>query len=451
MPSIIVSSRDRQYGEYLKCLVLLLDSVNKLWVHNGPLSSLQVPSGLSVLVVAPSENEENRLSRFMHNWPQVPIILISGNGYRLPKHSDILCLRKPLDTEQFLKGIHEFCTGLRKQESLQEGLPRDPYLIGNSPQIQSLRRSISRLGQSELDILICGQTGTGKSVAALSLHNNSAQRANSLLYINCANIPQSLLESELFGYRKGAFTGAWQDKQGKLEQADGGTVFLDEISEMSTYMQAKFLHVLQEKEFYPVGGTTRVQIKARILAATNADLDKAMAEGFFRKDLFYRLSVVRLEVPTLRQRKEDVLLLVQYFLDKFCRENDKANFPSLSTELKDLLFAHDWPGNVRELQGYIKSLVTMGSEEIIKEELRRKVSLSALSSDSESCAPDSDWGLFRGSIPSLKEATEKAAGRAEAEMIHKALQRTGGKKKLAAKVLQISYKSLLKKVKNYGL
>ena len=236
--------------------------------------------------------------------------------------------------------------------------------------------------------------------------------------------------------------------------AQGGTIFLDEISEMSIYMQAKLLQVLQENEFCPVGGVDSVQIKARVVAATNSDLKLAITQGAFRKDLYYRLAVVRLEVPKLRERKEDVPALAHHFLDKFCLDYKKEEVPHLSDSLWDLLLTYDWPGNVRELESSMKSLVVLESEELVREELRSKLEMSPGAEKSQEVlagrSPDlnQEPSLHDMSLPQIVDHT---ASRIEAVLITKVLEQTGGQKKKTAQVLDISYKSLLNKMKSYGL
>ncbi|MDZ7761108.1 MAG: sigma-54 dependent transcriptional regulator [Desulfovermiculus sp.] len=334
----------------------------------------------------------------------------------------------------------------------------EPFLIGNSQAIRLLRKNILRISQYDLEVLVCGATGTGKGVVAQTLHNNSPRSGHQFLTINCANLPTYLKESEIFGYRRGAFIGAWPDKSGRFELAQNGTIFLDEISEISTSMQAKLLMVLQEKEFCPIGGVDSVPMKSRVVAATNADLKQVINQGAFRKDLYYRLAVVRLELPTLKNRKEDVPVLVHHFLDKYSRLYDKQEVPHLSDGFWDVFLAYDWPGNVRELESSIKSLVALENEELVREEVHKRLDRNHASGNSGE--------VLVGKIPafglnssqeqplqnmSLSEIVDQTASRIEAMLISKALEQTGGQKKMTAQVLDISYKSLLNKIKSFGL
>ncbi len=456
MAIVLIQSQDYQYGQYLKCLVQQVDAVNELYVLDnlteGPYAGRELPG----LVVVHSENENDceGVQNIISALPQIPVIVVADNGAPGLKQSDVVCLGKPLDAVDFVQCVHKYCFNAGSKSQNGDQVPIRPYLIGNSPKIQELRRKIARVSKSDFSVLVCGQTGTGKGVVAQAVHNSSGRNGD-FLYLNCANVSGSLLESELFGYKRGAFTGAWKDKPGRLQQAGEGSIFLDEISEMSPYMQAKLLHVLQEKEFYPVGGTSRVEIKSRIIAATNADLRKAMHAGTFREDLYYRLAVVRLDLPPLKERREDIPLLTQYFLDQFCIKYDKPNFPRLSDKLWDMFQMYDWPGNVRELESCINGLVALESEEMVREEMYAKLPDRKVESKQQprgenvSQAASFNPGLDSGH--SLKELTDKAACRAEAEIISRVLHYTGGKKKKAASALNVSYKSLLKKIKSYGL
>jgi len=436
---------------YLKSLVHQVDSVRDLHVYNGSADHLSQWEHKPRLLVIHSGSRDELPWSVIHNWSGVPKVIISRKENHAKTTGEVYFLPTPLDVRGFVKCIHRLICPSDEGYHDSDSFPCGPYLIGNNPKMRELRHKIARLSRSGLSVLICGQTGTGKGVAALSLHNNSPQKNHRFLSINCANVPNNLLESELFGYRKGAFTGAWQDKPGMFEQAGQGTVFLDEISEMSPYMQAKLLHVLQEKEFYPVGGTARVQINARMIAATNADLRNAMLEGGFREDLYYRLAVVRLDLPPLKQRKGDITLLAQYFLDKFCLEYGKPDFHGPSRELWTLLEEYEWPGNVRELESFINGLVALESEEMVMEELYRKMPSCSVSPGMHQGGPEKRADASGCDFLPLKEIANKAAGQAEADIIRRTLERTGGRKKLAAAALKVSYKSLLKKIKSYGL
>ncbi|GIX42357.1 MAG: sigma-54-dependent Fis family transcriptional regulator [Leptospiraceae bacterium] len=236
-------------------------------------------------------------------------------------------------------------------------------LIGKSPKMIHLFEQIQLIADSKSSVLLIGESGTGKELIASAIHYNSSRKEMPFIKINCAAIPETLLESELFGYKKGAFTGATSDKKGKFEIADGGTIFLDEIGEMDLSLQAKLLRVLQEKEIEPIGGKTK-KVDIRIIAATNANLEELIQQKRFRPDLYYRLNVIRLEIPPLRERKEDILLLTKYFIEKYAKENEKE-IHSITPEAIKLLESYDWPGNVRELENLIERAVVLNQSGIL--------------------------------------------------------------------------------------
>ncbi|MDL1989165.1 MAG: sigma-54 dependent transcriptional regulator, partial [Deltaproteobacteria bacterium] len=227
---------------------------------------------------------------------------------------------------------------------------------------------VSRAAETDSNVCIYGESGTGKELVAKSLHLLSSRKNNSFVAINCAAIPEGILEGELFGYERGAFTGAIKNKKGFFAQANGGTIFLDEISEMSELMQAKLLRVLQEKHFYPLGAEKLMKSDARILTATNKDLKNEVKKGSFRKDLFYRIHVIPIYLPSLRERKEDIPLLADHFIKKFSKEMNK-NIKGISTDSLQKLLSYSWPGNVRELENAIEYAVAMTAKDVISDEL----------------------------------------------------------------------------------
>lgn len=299
-----------------------------------------------------------------------------------------------------------------------------------------------------MTVLLLGETGVGKGILARALHNNSGRKNKPLVEVNCANIPYSLMESEFFGYKQGAFTGAWKDKTGKFELASNGTIFLDEISEMSRPMQAKLLQVLQEGEFSPVGGMDNIYVNVRVLAATNVEPQKLISSRAFRQDLYYRLAVLRLYLPSLRERMEDIHPLTMYFLEKYFRQHNKR-FTTPTPKLWQMLEEHSWPGNVRELENMIKMLVVLESEDLVLEEITKKLK------DGWNAQTGDSW-VFNGNGNhkrpfALREITEQKVASVEKELICKVLHKTNGNKKKAAEMLQVSYKCILNKIKAYGL
>jgi len=246
-------------------------------------------------------------------------------------------------------------------------------MVGESPAMQRVYHFISKVAPTDATVLISGESGTGKELAARAIHRNSKRAQKPFMAVNCAALNESLLESELFGHEKGSFTGAFAQKKGRLEIADGGTVFLDEIGELTPSLQVKLLRVLQEREFERVGGTVTINVDLRVIAATNKNLEEAIEMGQFRQDLYYRLNVVSLEMPALRERREDIMLLANYFADKIgARCNRKLK--GFSTEARNCLTAYDWPGNVRELENTIERAIVLGTTEwILPEDLPEAV------------------------------------------------------------------------------
>jgi two-component system response regulator AtoC len=296
---------------------------------------------------------------------------------------------------------------------------------------------VQTVADHKTTILITGESGTGKELIAKAIHTNSNRSSAPLVSINCGGIPQNLLESELFGYKKGAFTDALKDKPGRFEEANGGTLFLDEIGELPLPLQVKLLRVLQEEEITPLGGIGTQKIDVRIIVATARDLTKEVQEGRFREDLFYRINVLPIHLPPLRERRGDIPLLVGYFIDLFNKKLGK-NIEGLSSEAMPLLMEHPWPGNVRELENVIEraALLAKGSW-ITPRELP-----AALTQPRE---------IPPGLAPEDGLSIKKASKQLERHLIQKALKITGGNRTQAAKILEISRPILIAKIKQYGL
>ena len=304
---------------------------------------------------------------------------------------------------------------------------------------------IGQVADTDVTVLIHGESGVGKEPVARALHYQSTRKDKPFIKVNCAALPEELLESELFGYEKGAFTGAYNRKPGKFELAHGGTIFLDEIAEISPSLQAKLLQVLQDGEFARLGGKQDIQVNVRVLVATNKNLEDYVRKGRFREDLYYRLNVLNIHVPPLRERRDEIAALSLYFLEHYGRKYGKP-LPVLSPETNTLLLGHDWPGNVRELENMMKRLVVLGDEEVIR---------NALTGRPQVPAPEETIAVSQPTVGpktlSLKEISRRAAIQAEREVIQKTLEQTHWNRKMAAKLLAISYKALLYKIKECGL
>jgi len=311
-------------------------------------------------------------------------------------------------------------------------------------QMHRIKEILDQIANTDVTVLIQGESGVGKEVVARSIHLNSFRREKPFVKVNCAALPPELLESELFGYEKGAFTGAYRQKPGKFELANGGTILLDEISEMSLSLQGKLLQVLQDREFSRLGGKKDIRVDVRVLVATNKNIEEGVKNGRFREDLYYRLNVVNITIPPLRERKEEIPIFVEYFLDKFSKKYQKK-VPALSDKIMKAFSKHHWLGNVRELENVIQRLIVLGDEKAIIEELTpltKKDSIPEIKKKKIST---------KKSQPSLKEINREAIKKAESEIILKALEMTNWNRKKAAHKLKISYKALLYKIRETGL
>ncbi|HWR45124.1 sigma 54-interacting transcriptional regulator [Sporomusa sp.] len=314
-------------------------------------------------------------------------------------------------------------------------------IITNSPKMQDLCQNIAKIAQSNASVLITGESGTGKELIANTIHYNSKRNSGPFIKINCGALPEGLLDSELFGHEKGAFTGAIMRRPGRFEQADHGTLFLDEIGEISPNLQVKLLRVLQEREFERVGGNTTIKTDIRVLAATNRNLEEMVKQGTFRQDLYYRLNVVSLSAPPLRERREDIELLAGYFLQKFTAENEK-DIMGFDPDVLKLLENYNWPGNVRELANVVERAVIMSTgSRIFPEDLPDNLKYS---NESDLM---SSFGFEKPEGKTLKEMIKKV----ECMLIKEALQRNQGNKVKTAKELGMSRRSILYKIQEYEI
>jgi len=332
----------------------------------------------------------------------------------------------------------------------------DHVLLGNHPSIQKIRELITMVADTAFNVLLLGDTGTGKEVVARLLHQTSSRKKRKFIKVNCAALPLTLLESELFGYEKGAFTGASQPKPGKFELASEGVILLDEIGDMPLVLQAKLLHVLQSGEFNRLGGTQDVKVNAWVISSTNHDLEKDMKNGLFREDLYYRLNIIKVELPTLRERKEDIPLLTEYFIQKHREALNITESLELNTDLMDLFQEYHWPGNVRELSNTILRLLVGDLPEKIKGELFENMVSDGLTPP-KGFVPKTLHKSGNINDPvvensrSLKELKAEASNYIERKAILHALSMTEWNKRQAAKKLSISYKTLFYKMANLGV
>jgi len=322
----------------------------------------------------------------------------------------------------------------------------EPDLIVGSAAMETIRELIDQVADTDVPVLITGESGVGKGVIARAMHRASNRAAHPFVKVNCAALPDQLLESELFGYERGAFTGADRNRPGKFELADGGTILLDEIGEISAGTQAKLLQVLQDGCYYRLGGNREIRVDARVVASTNRDLEEELIEGTFRKDLFYRLNVVRVEVPTLRERREEIPLLAAHFVDRYEKEYGRT-IGELPAATLEALARHDWPGNVRELENVVRRMVVLEDVDGVVDSLGGRTPAAHATAGVD---VDSMIGAD-GSLPPLKEVSRLAALEVEAELIRRALERTSWNRRKAAGLLDISYKALLYKIRDCGI
>ena len=331
---------------------------------------------------------------------------------------------------------------LKEELAERRGAPR---IIGEDGKLRQVSQQLHRAAATDATVLLEGESGTGKELFARALHALSPRADGPFVAINCAAIPESLLESELFGYEKGAFTGATQRKPGRFELAHRGTLFLDEIGDLPLTLQAKILRALEEKQFERVGGTQSLHVDARVVAATNRNLKQRVNERQFREDLYFRLSVFPIEIPPLRERGDDVLILARHFVDKFCKDLNKKLLMLAPTALDDLK-AYPWPGNVRELQNCIERAVILADGDAIHQ---RHLNLSFRNAPSGQVQTD-PWDQIDLS-GTMTDAIRRVSGEVERRKIEIALQEYGGNKAQAAHALQLGFKALMQKIKAYGI
>jgi two-component system response regulator AtoC len=405
---------------------------------------------------------------------EMPIIVLSGQGATtivvqamklgaadfVNKPFDDNDLEIPLANALKRRQLHGDVLSVRDQ--LQSPALRHS-IFNHSERMAEVRDLIERVADTDVTVLIRGESGTGKELVARAIYASSARHDKPFVKVNCAALPSELLESELFGFERGAFTGAIQQKPGKFEFANHGTIFLDEIGDMSFPLQAKLLQVLQDGEFSRLGGKHDVRVDVRAVAATNRDLERAVADNHFREDLFFRLNVVSINLPPLRERKEEIAILSDYFLKRYSLQYNKPA-ADLSSDTMRLFMDYDWPGNVRELENIIKRVVVLGNQSMIRKEIIHNIAggvhrtapspaapIQAAAASAAAAPPPSpplpsDTGVY-----SLKDISRSAARGAERELIQRTLQKTRWNRKETAEVLGISYKALLYKIKENGL
>ncbi len=402
------------------------------------------------------------LKKLSADYPDVPVVMITAHGsvenaVEAVKLGAFDYLEKPFEQEQIRqivqKAMNTYALA-RRDATPETPAGRGRFrLVGQSMAIRQIYAVVEKVANTPSTVLITGESGVGKELIARALHDNSSRHAGPFIKINCAAIPKTLMESELFGYDKGAFTGAVGAKPGRFELAHGGTLFLDEIGEIPVEMQVKLLRVLQESEFERVGGIKTIKVDVRLVTATNRDLLQEIAAGNFRDDLFYRLNVVPIHIPPLRERREDVPLLANHFIAKF-NDRLKKQITSVQPEAIARLVAYNWPGNIRELENLMERtmLFCEGPEIRVSDLPAEMLSLAVAAEDlARAAAVPAALPSSSAAASSLKEAVRAETERVERELIQRALDETGGNVTQAARKLKISRKSLQTKMKEFGL
>ncbi len=376
--------------------------------------------------------------------PEVDVVVMTAYGSidsakEAMKAGAIDYLTKPIDLVQLelvIKKAQERRQLISENRQLREQLSekhRFASIISQSPQMEEVLNRAARVAKSKATVLIRGESGTGKELIARAIHAASPFRDGPFVAVSCAALSEGVLESELFGHEKGAFTGALKQYKGRFERAHGGTLFIDEVGDIPLSVQVKLLRAIQEHEFERVGGTETIHVDVRIVAATNRDLEKMIQQGEFREDLYYRLNVVTIEIPPLRQRRQDIPLLVEQFIKKFARENAKT-IQGISKEAMDLLMKYDYPGNVRELENIIEQAVVLSRKELITTD-DLPMTVRGLKSEKE---------LSSGNL-------EEQVAVFEQRLIREALEKSGGVQTKAAELLGITERNLRYKLKKYGM
>ena len=384
--------------------------------------------------------------------PEVPVIIITAHGtvdsaVEAIKLGAFDYVTKPFDQTELSNVLAKAIRTHETARRSARGERGRPALVGESPAMQDVLRIIDKVADTPSTVLITGESGTGKELVATALHEGSSRRENPFIRINCAAIPKDLMESELFGYERGAFTGAVTSKPGRFELADGGTLFLDEIGEIPVEMQVKLLRALQESEFERVGGIKTTHVDVRLIAATNRDLEVETESGRFRKDLYYRLAVVPIALPPLRDRRSDLPTLAGHFIEKYNRRLNKR-IEGMTDEALAEMQSYPWPGNIRELENLIeRTLLFADGPRIGVSDLPQHLRSGALAASPSGATPLPAAAGETG----MKDIVKQRAAELEKGLITRALEETGGNVTRAAKLLQISRKSLQTKMKELGL
>lgn len=461
-PSLLVVDDDESFRSYLATFLSSRGYEVETAVSGeraiARLRAANQPNVLILDLMMPRVGGIEVLEEMARSRRGVPTIVLSGMGQvnmvvRAMRLGASDYLVKPFGEDDLERAV---------QSALEETQPNNaPGVTGASPreviscnpQMIQMRELAAQVADTDVPVLILGESGVGKEVMARHIHNSSSRRNEQMLKVNCAALPSELLESELFGYERGAFTGALRDKPGKFELAGRGTIFLDEIGEMAPLLQAKLLHVLQDGEFTRLGGTKPQSSAARVVAATNQRLEECVAEGTFREDLYYRLNVIRIEIPPLRERKEDIAPLCTFLINVYSNRY-KRPVREIPPELMEAIENYSWPGNVRQLENIIKRFVILPDVKLVLNDLTEPEPAAEPAAAREIAAiPEREAKPAEAprDMASLKKISSLAAERVEREVVLRTLNEVNWNRKLAAKKLSISYKALLNKIKRWQI
>ena len=410
-----------------------------------------VPCVIVQDIVMPGINGIEVLESVKKINPSIPVIILSAAG-QIKTVVDAMkmgaadFLVKPFEEQELELAIENVVEKQKLKEEVKT-LKRqlDSYdagdILSTNPRVLKIKEIAKHVADTDVPVLITGESGVGKEVLARYMHSHSSRHDKPFVKVNCAALPNDLLESELFGYERGAFTGALNDKPGKFELADKGTLLLDEIGEMTPHLQAKLLHVLQDSEYTRLGAKRTIRVDARVLASTNINLEENVASGKFREDLYFRLNVIRIDIPPLRERREDIPVLCNYFLCRY-RDRYKSSVEEITPSLMDSFLRYDWPGNVRQLENAVKRYLILPDMNVDLSELKDQTSSSATAPVAAKPKEDN---------MSLKDVGSRAAEQAEKELVLRVLEETSWNRKQAARRLNICYKALLNKLKRWQI
>lgn len=455
---ILVVDDEPSMRRYLQTL-LEVDSYHVTTAQNGVEALRQLQNGhkpdLVLLdLLMPELDGLQTLERLRQTHPGIPVVMLScvtdtrkvAQAIKLGAQD---YLTKPFQKAE-LDAVLTHCLSQRSKSSGEvaetgevEELSDDQFFVAASPAMRKIRAQVAQVAQVDVPVLMLGESGTGKEVVARLIHKLSPRADRTLLKVNCAALPADLLESELFGYEAGAFTGATRPKPGKFELCDKGTILLDEIGEMPPALQAKLLHVLQDQQFSRLGSRSMVKVDVRILAATNINIPEAIASRKFREDLYYRLNAFTISIPPLRERKEEIPLLLRHFMGLFATRYGRTPL-SVSPNLVEACVKYRWPGNLRELENFVKRYLILGDESLVLSELESKRRGEPLLDEPAPEIPKERPADLKSLVRSLKDE-------AECEAISRTLRQTKWNRKEAARLLNISYKALLYKIRQYNL